>query len=113
RDVAAITMDLNSMENIAINTFGGTDNVTIDDLAGTGVKQVTVDVSSPPGSGVGDGARDTVTVNGTAGDDHLTVSTTGNSAVVNGMAAQVTMTGADGMDRLLIDGLGGSDTVTF
>ena len=114
RDVGNITMDFNSMENIDINALGGADNITINDLSGTGVKLVAVDLSSPSGSGTGDGQADTVTVNGTAGDDHVTVSTTGNSAVVNGLATQVTVTGAEAVDdRLVINGLGGNDTVTF
>ena len=111
RDVGNVTMDVNSMENIDINALGGADNITIDDLSGTGVKQVAIDLSSPSGSGTGDGAADTVTVNGTAGDDHITVSTSGNSAVVKGLAAQVTVTGAEAAnDRLVINGLGGNDT---
>ena len=114
RDVGNVTMDLNSMERIDINALGGADNITIDDLAGTGVKQVAIDLSAPAGSGTGDGSQDTVTVNGTAGDDHITISTSGNSAVVKGLAAQVTVTGAElANDRLVINGLDGNDTVTF
>jgi Ca2+-binding RTX toxin-like protein len=114
RDVGNITMDLNSMERIDINALGGADNITIDDLSGTAVKQVAIDVSAPIGSAAGDGNQDTVTVNRTAGDDHITVSTSGNSAVVNGLAATVTVTGAElANDRLVINGLGGNDTLTF
>ncbi len=114
RDVGNVTMDLNSMERIDINALGGADNITIDDLAGTGVKQVAIDLSAPAGSGTGDGSQDTVTVNGTAGNDHITVSTSGNSATVLGLAARVTVTGAElANDRLVIDGLGGNDTLTF
>ena len=113
RDVGNVVMDLNSMEDIDINARGGADNITIDDLTGTGVRQVAVDLSGTPGSGTGAGAADVVTVNGTAGDDHITVSTSGNSAVVKGLAAQVTVTGAEPADRLVINGLGGNDTLTF
>src|SRR5690349_12747270 len=38
RDVAAITMDLDGTERIALSTLGGTDTVTVNDLAGTSVK---------------------------------------------------------------------------
>ncbi len=114
RDVGNITMDLSSMERIDINALGGADNITIDDLSGTAVKQVAIDLLAPIGSGTGDGNQDTVTVNGTADDDHITVSTSGNSAVVNGLAAKVTVTGAElANDRLVINGLGGNDTLTF
>src|SRR5579871_3563054 len=43
RDVGNVTMDLNSIETIDINALGGTDNITVGDLTGTGVKQVAVD----------------------------------------------------------------------
>ena len=35
-------------------------------------------------------------VNGTAGDDHINVASSGASVVVNGLAAQVTIAGAEG-----------------
>jgi Ca2+-binding RTX toxin-like protein len=113
RDVGNVTMDLNSMEHIDINARGGADNITVDDLTGTGVKQVAIDLSGTPGSGTGDGAADIVTVNGTAGDDHMTISNVGSGVVVKGLAAQVTVTGAEPADRLVINGLGGNDTLTF
>jgi len=113
RDVANITMDLNSIERIDFNALGGADTITVDDLSGTGTRQVAIDLAATPGSGVGDGAADTVIVNGTAGDDHISVSTSGSSATVTGLAAQVSLTGAELADRLVINGLGGNDTLTF
>src|SRR5207342_3688427 len=63
RDVAAITMDLNGIEHIQFNALGGADNITVNDLTGTDVQQVAIDLSATPGSGQGDAAADTVTVN--------------------------------------------------
>ena len=56
RDVGNVTMDLNRVEQIQFNALGGADTVTVNDLTGTGVNQVAVDLASPPGSGTGDGA---------------------------------------------------------
>ena len=53
RDVANITMDLNSIEHIDFNASGGADNITVGDLTGTGVKQVAIDLAGTPGSGDG------------------------------------------------------------
>jgi Ca2+-binding RTX toxin-like protein len=112
RDVGNITMDLNGIEHIQLTTLGGADNVTVNDLTGTDVKQVAIDLSATPGSGQGDGQSDTVNVNGTAGDDHINVVSSGSSIVVNGLAAQVTIKGADaGTDSLVINGLGGNDVI--
>ena len=56
RDVANIVMDLNGVEQIGISARGGTDLVVVDDLAGTDVKGVTVDLEGVIGGGTGDGA---------------------------------------------------------
>ena len=73
RDVGAVTMDLNGIEHVQIAAAGGADNITVNDLTGTGVTQVAIDLSAAPGSQSGDGAADRVTVNGSAGDDTITV----------------------------------------
>jgi Ca2+-binding RTX toxin-like protein len=112
RDVANITMDLNSIEHIDLNVLGGADNISVNDLTGTGVKLVAIDLASPPGSGTGDGQADTVTVIGRAANDHITVSGDGTSVNVLGLPEQVTITGAEGAnDTLVIDSLGGNDSI--
>jgi len=111
RDVGNVLMDLNGVERIELATLGGNDTVTVDDLTGTGVTQVAIDLSGTIGGKTGDGAADSVTVNGTNGDDHITLSNSGGSIVVNGLAAQVTISHADSGDSLTINGLGGNDTI--
>jgi Ca2+-binding RTX toxin-like protein len=112
RDIANITMDLDGVERIQVNALGSADTITVNDLTGTDAKQVAIDLSSPAGSGQGDGAADTVTVNGTAGNDHVSIASSGSSVVVNGLAARVTITGAEpGNDSLLVDGGAGNDTI--
>jgi Ca2+-binding RTX toxin-like protein len=112
RDVGNIAMDLNGVEHIQVNALGSADTITVNDLTGTDIKQVAVDLAGTPGSGQGDGAADSVTVNGTAGDDHITVVTSGASVVVNGLAAKVTIAGAEGAnDSLTVIGLAGNDTI--
>ena len=39
-----VTMDLNSVERIEFDALGGADNITINDLTGTDVKQVAIDL---------------------------------------------------------------------
>ncbi len=110
RDVANITMDLNGIERIQFNALGGADKITVGDLSGTDVKQVAVDLSAQPGSGIGDGAADTVIVNATTGDDHISVAGSATAVTVSGLAAEVTVTGAEpNLDKLLVNGVAGSD----
>jgi len=56
---APVTMDINGMEQVNIVALGGADNVTIADLARTGIKQVNVDLSANTRSRQGDAQADT------------------------------------------------------
>jgi Ca2+-binding RTX toxin-like protein len=112
RDVAAITMDLNGLEQINVNTLGGVDTVTLGDLTGTNVTQVNVDLASPPGSGIGDGQADTVIVNATNGNDAISVAGDTSGVAILGLFARVHINGAEAAnDRLVINALVGDDTV--
>src|SRR5262249_20573398 len=97
---------IGTTENLALNANGGADNVTVGDLSGTDVTQVAIDL------GRGDAQPDTVTVNGTAGDDQIHVVSSGASVVVNGLPAQVTISDAQPRhDTLVINGGAGNDTI--
>ena len=112
RDVAAITMDLNGLEQINLNTLGGADNITVGDLTGTAVTQVNLDMASPPGSGIGDGQADMVIVNTTNGNDSVTVASDTSGVTILGLSANVHINGAEAAnDRLIINALIGDDTV--
>ena len=66
RDVGNVTMDVNGVEQVNVTALGGADTITVNDLTGTDVTHVNIDLGSPAGSGTGDGPADTVIVNGTA-----------------------------------------------
>jgi Ca2+-binding RTX toxin-like protein len=105
-------MDVHGVEQVNIVALGGPDTITVHDLSGTGVLQVNVDLSSPPGSGTGDGQPDTVVVNGTTHNDSITVAGDASGAAVSGLAAAVHITGAEAAnDRLVVNALGGNDVV--
>ena len=108
RDVGNITMDLNDVERLQITALGGTDHVTVNDLTGTDVTQVAIDLA---GANSKAGELDTVTINGTAGDDKIAVSLLGNQIVIKGLSADVTIDHADKTDLLVINGLGGNDLI--
>src|SRR5262249_5653553 len=58
RDVANITMDLNDVERVDFNALGGADTITVNDLSGTDVTEVNLNLQA--GAGGGDGQADTV-----------------------------------------------------
>jgi Ca2+-binding RTX toxin-like protein len=111
RSVAGVAMDLHGMETMNIATFGGTDNVIIGDLTGTGIKQVHVDLGAFDGTD--DALSDTVAVGFTAGDDTIDFTVKPGPAVVNSLGgAQVFVDHQGAGDRFLIDGGAGNDSVT-
>jgi Ca2+-binding RTX toxin-like protein len=112
RDIAAIVMDLNGVETTNFVALGGADNVTVNNLAGTDLTQVNLDLSGVAGSGVGDGAADAVTVFGTNAIDNIQVAGAGTSFAVVGLPAVVNVTGSEGAnDSLTVIALGGDDSV--
>jgi Ca2+-binding RTX toxin-like protein len=109
RDVGNIVMDVDGTERVNFAAKGGADTITVNDLSGTAVTEVNLDLSAPGGGG--DGATDTVIINGTSGDDVVSVAgdSTGVSAV--GLAARVNITGAEATDGLTINAGDGDDVV--
>jgi Ca2+-binding RTX toxin-like protein len=111
RDIGGVTMNLTSVENIDVNALGGADTITVDDLSKTAVKQIAIDLSATPGSGIGDGQSDTVVINGTSGSDTINVTDNNGVVTVTGLATDVTITGFETTDHLVINGLGGDDVI--
>jgi Ca2+-binding RTX toxin-like protein len=113
RNLGNIVMDANDVETVDLQALGGTDRLTVNDLTGTDVTKVDTDLSGSIGGLIGDGAADTIVVNGTNGDDLVDVFGAGTSASVVGLPAQVNVTNSEGAnDSLVVNTLGGQDGVT-
>lgn len=112
RNVANVVMDCNDVERVRFNALGGADLINVSDLSGTDVTEISLDLGNPAGSGTGDGAADTVTVNGTSGDDVVAVVGDASGTSVFGLAAQLNLSGAEAAsDRLTVNALAGDDVV--
>lgn len=109
RDVGHVTMDTHGVERVDFNALGGADHVTVNDLTGTGVTKVNLDLARTLGGSTGDG---NVTVNGTNGDDTINVAGNGSGADVTGLAAAVSIVHADRNDTLTVNSLAGKDNVS-
>jgi len=103
-------MHLANVERIELSPLGGADTTTVNDLTGTGVKQVAIDLAAA-GTIVGDGQPDVVNVKGTAGNDHIVVTDPGSVLTVTGLPAQVTIAHGEVADLLSINGGAGNDTI--
>jgi hypothetical protein len=111
RNVAAITMDFDGIEAVAVRALGGADTLTVDDLAGTGIGAVDADLASFGGGG--DAAADTVIVNGTDRRDNVQVTASAGQVQAAGLAARIGITGSEpALDTLSVRTLAGNDDVS-
>lgn len=112
RDVGNVVMDLNETEQVDFFALGGSDQVVIGDLAGTGAFEVNIALAAGTAGSVGDNAQDTVIVNGSNANDTIAISGAAGNATITGLAAKVNVTGMEAAnDRLQINGLAGDDVI--
>jgi Ca2+-binding RTX toxin-like protein len=112
RDVATITMDTVGVEQVDFNALGGADAVTVNDLTGTDVTGVAVDLAGALGGAAGDGQPDRVIIEGTAGDDAIGVSGDASAVKVSGLAPTTRILHPEAAnDRVEVNTLAGTDTV--
>jgi Ca2+-binding RTX toxin-like protein len=97
RDLGNIVMDVNGTETIDLHAQGGADTITVNDLAGTDVSNVNLDL------GGADGRVDTVVINTT---DAISFTSNDGVVTVSGLAAEVTISNFEADDRLVINGVG-------
>lgn len=110
RQPGNVLMDTNNLEIVVVNALGSSDVITVNDLTGTDVRLADVDLGGALGASGGDGAVDTVIVNGTNGDDDVTVS--GDDPIrVQGLVPTVEISDAEANDQLRIETLAGNDDV--
>lgn len=112
RNLGNIVMDTNDVEVVKVSALGGTDTATINDLRGTDVRRVWVDLGATLGAAGGDGLADAVIVNATPGDDTVEVRPRSGRAVVSGLTPTVAVVNAEAAnDTLTLNMRGGDDTI--
>ncbi|WP_205760888.1 beta strand repeat-containing protein [Luteolibacter luteus] len=109
RDIGSIFMDVNDVEIFDLNPIGGTDGITVNDLSGTDLTTVIADLAAT--GGIGDSVSDTVTLNGTAAADAVSLTAGAPNVTVTGLPATVRILQPEAAnDRVIVNGLGGADT---
>jgi Ca2+-binding RTX toxin-like protein len=111
RQPANITMDTHGVERVLFNALGGADSVTVNDLAGTDVTSLDLDLAGALGGTTGDGQIDHVVVNGTDGNDAFAVAGAAGDVSVSGQAPTVELLHAEATDQLAFVTFGGIDTL--
>jgi Ca2+-binding RTX toxin-like protein len=109
RNVANVTMDLNDVESVSFEARGGEDIIVVNDMSGTDVVEMNIDLGAAAGGG--DGQIDTIIINATNGDDVVLVAGDSGGISILGLATQVNLLNFEAHDRLIINTLGGDDVV--
>jgi hypothetical protein len=105
-------MDTDDVERVDFNALGAADVITVNNLAGTDVNAVNLDLAGTLGGNTGDGAADQVIVNASNGNDNININGDAATGVrVSGLAATVRILHSEAADRLDINTLLGNDTV--
>jgi hypothetical protein len=92
-----IVMDLQDVEHVTLNPFGGADTININDLTGTGITDVDINLGF-------DHVTDTININD---DDDVQVVDNGNGniTILGVSGADIYLTGFDvGTDHLVVNG---------
>jgi Ca2+-binding RTX toxin-like protein len=112
RTQGTITMDTAGVERVDFTALGGADLVTVNNLSGTDVTDVRIDLAGILGGASGDGQADRVVVNATEGEDTINVQGDAGAVNVSGLSATVGIVHSEAAnDRLEINTLAGNDTV--
>ncbi len=110
RDVASVSMDLNDVESVYLNALGGADDIVVGDMSGTDLAEISLHLGGPDDAG--DGAVDTITVNGTNNPDVFGAAESAGGVTVFGLHAAVEILFPEHPnDRLTLNALAGDDTV--
>jgi len=107
--LAASAIDVDDVETLVVTTQAGADDIVVDDLGGTDVTQVTINLAATPAGGTGDHVVDRVTLNGTGGDDFVELRADGGAVAALGLAATVTISRTDANDQIIVNGGAGND----
>jgi Ca2+-binding RTX toxin-like protein len=108
---AGVAIDASGVEQVNVFTGHASNSITVNDLAGTDVTAVSLNVDPDPGDEAGGFPVDRVVVNGSAGADRVHIAGSGGSLSVTGLAAAVEVNGVASNDLLLVNALAGNDSV--
>jgi hypothetical protein len=114
RQPANITMDLDDVERIVTEALGGIDDAVVHDMSGTDLTNIEFDLEAAIAGNTGDGAADTVTVEGTNGPDAVALAANAGGVDVTGLPTAVRIEHSEvANDLLKVNTLGGNDTVAI
>jgi Ca2+-binding RTX toxin-like protein len=109
RDLDSAVTDLGSIEELNTSLRAGADTLRVGELGRTSMELVHANLGA--GFPTGDGALDTIEVDGSPRADSIAVTGVGRAVDVSGLSALVELTLLDPIDRLHLRTGGGNDSV--
>ena len=91
-------MDLNDVEAISFNALGGADTIVVNDMSGTDVTEVNINLGQRRRR-LATAQADTIVINATNGDDVVLVFGDAGGVSVLGLAAQINIFRLRGRER--------------
>ncbi len=110
RNIAAVLMTLDKVEQIDLAALGGNDTITIHDMTGTELSRLNINLGLSA-TGGSDGVTDIIVIDGTSGRDLIKLSMQNGALVVDGLPTQIVIQNFDSFDQIHISGLGVGDAV--
>lgn len=111
RDIGGIRMNLGTLERVDVDSLGGRDDLAVEDLTGTDVQDVHLDLEAVKNGGAPDTVADSVVLDGTNGDDIATVLGQPGNILVLGLPVPVRIHRADALDAVRVNARKGNDRV--
>jgi Ca2+-binding RTX toxin-like protein len=105
-------LTLQDTERVEIATLGGADVVVVQNLAGTGIASVVIDLATTAGGKTADTKSDGVAFSGTTGGDNIVLSMLGTKVTVNGLAVAASVDHVGKTDIITIIGGNGPDLIS-
>ena len=116
RDVSSITMDIDGVERVNYFALGGADTLVVNDLTGTGVTEINVNLApsvlggnagDTPLASVGDFQPDVITLNGTPAPNTFNIAANGSAVEAAGLGVLVHVFNGGTNDVVRVVGVGG------
>ena len=106
------TLTLQAVERVQLAALGGADLVFVQNLAGTGIAEVAIDLAATVGGKTADTKVDAVAFSGTTGGDTIVLSMLGSKISVSGLAVTASVDRVGKADILTIIGGDGHDLIS-
>ncbi|MCC6234962.1 MAG: calcium-binding protein, partial [Verrucomicrobiales bacterium] len=113
RNLQNVTLDSSEVEAIRLEVAAGADSIVVEDVTGTALTDLRMDLAAGPGSGSGDGETDRVELRGSSDRDEWSVAGDARELSVTGGHTRISVVGHEGdRDLLIVKGEGGNDLLS-